>query len=75
MRSLFVKANQRNTWVNLAFVERIAYDASGEREFIFADCSNTIRLNVTVAHAVAQTLETIKHLSFWPHLSHLAIPD
>lgn len=73
--SLFVKANQRSTLVNLAVVERIAYDASGEREFVFGnEGSAPVRLNVTVTHSVARTLEVIKHLNFWPHLAHLTVP-
>lgn len=74
-RSLFVKANQRNTWVNLAYVETIAYDAAGERSFMLTGSSAAQRLNVTVTHAVARMLESMRHLNLWPHLNRLTIPD
>lgn len=74
-RSLFVKANQRNTWVNLAYVETITYDAAGERSFMFTGPCVAQRLNVTVTHAVARMLESMRHLNLWPHLNELAIPD
>lgn len=71
--SLFVKANQRNVWVNLAYVQAIGFDAAGERIFAFRDAPSQ-RLNLTVAHAVARTLEAMRHLALWPHLSSLNLP-
>jgi hypothetical protein len=74
-RSLFVRANQRNCWVNLAYVERIAYDAAGERSFAIPGVASPPRLNVTVAHAVARMLEAMSHLGLWPHLARLEVPE
>lgn len=71
--SLFVKANQRNVWVNLAYVQAIGFDSAGERTFLFRDATSQ-RLNLTVAHAVARTLEAMRHLALWPHLSGLSLP-
>ena len=71
--SLFVKANQRSVWVNLAYVQAIGFDAAGERNFVFRDATAQ-RLNLTVAHSVARTLEAMRHLALWPHLSGLSLP-
>lgn len=72
--SLFVKANQRNVWVNLAYVQAIGFDGAGERTFFFQSATSQ-RLNLTVAHAVARTLEAMRHLALWPHVSGLSVPN
>jgi len=74
IRSLFVKANERNQWVNLAYAKSIARDEKAALVFDLAGSAGPVNLTERSAQAIARTLEYMKHRSFWPHLSHLNLP-
>ena len=73
--SLFVRANRRNCWVNLAHVRRISFDEDGERSFVFGDAAHQqFRLAGSVAAGVSAHLEGLKHMKYWDHLNDITVP-
>ena len=74
IRSLFVKANERNQWVNLAFAKSIERDPRAVLVFVMAASAGRVPLSDRAAQAVARTLEYMKHCGCWPHLAHLDLP-
>jgi len=73
VRSLFVKANERNQWVNLAFTKSIERDAKAVLVFVMAGGAADITLTDRSAHAVTRTLEYMKERGCWPHLARLGL--
>ncbi len=74
IRSLFVKANERNQWVNLAFAKRIERDTKAALVFVMAGGAGQVALTDRAAQAVARTLEYLKQQGCWCHLEHLKLP-
>ncbi|MHA6847204.1 hypothetical protein [Ralstonia syzygii] len=74
IRSLFVKANERNQWVNLAFTKRIERDTKAVLVFVMAGGAGQVTLTERAAQAVIRTLEYLKQCGCWPHLEHLNLP-
>lgn len=74
--SLFVSANKRNGWVNLAFVKEISFDKDGERIFVFDGTTEPpFRLSNSLAVGVTKHLERLKQMTYWDNLSQISVPD
>lgn len=74
--SLFVKSNQRNAWVNLAYVKNIGYADDGEFAFVFYDSlAAPVKLSKTIAHVANQRLEMLRQWKYWPQLAALCLPE
>lgn len=74
IRSLFVKSNERNQWVNLAFTKGIERDTKAVLVFVMAGGAGDITLSDRAAQAVIRTLEYMKQCGCWPHLAQLNVP-
>jgi hypothetical protein len=74
IRSLFVKANERNQWVNLAFTKRIERDAKAALVFVMSGGVGQVTLTDRAAQAVARALEYLKQRGCWSHLEPLNLP-
>ncbi len=75
IRSLFVKANERNHWVNLAFVKSIERDEKAALAFVMTGAAGRVNLTERAAQAVTRTLEYLKHRGCWPHIAGLDLPS
>lgn len=75
IRSLFVKANERNQWVNLAFTKSIERDTKNSLVFVLTGGAGQVTLTDRASQAVIRTLEYLKQHGAWSRLEHLSIPS
>jgi hypothetical protein len=75
VKSLFVRANQRNSLVNLAYVHRIEFGAGGDPSFIVKGAHQAPRLSAACAPALAELLQGIRFSGLWPHIGALTLPS
>lgn len=71
--SLFVKANLKQSWINLAYVENIGYSRNGDWVASLAGLtSRDVVITSAAAPKVSDRLRVLKQWGFWPHLGSLS---